>query len=120
MFNNFPNGADNCIFGDMIDSQNGFIYPTQEDINNYGFDSNNGPPLIKIYWKEGYIWCHKKSLKDTSISGEDLIQPYTSSNNFWTDDKKNLGFVGYDTFDFSITASAAKIEVQLNNNNPVL
>ena len=26
----------------------------------------------------------------------------------------------YDTFDFSITASAAKIEVQLNNNNPVV
>jgi len=35
-FNNFPNGAENCTFGDMIDSQYGFIYPTQEDINNWG------------------------------------------------------------------------------------
>jgi gliding motility-associated-like protein len=35
-FNNFPNGAENCTFGDMIDSHYGFIYPTQEDINNWG------------------------------------------------------------------------------------
>lgn len=35
-FNNFPDGVDDCTFSDMIDSQYGFIYPTQEDIINWG------------------------------------------------------------------------------------
>lgn len=93
---------------------------SEDDMNTYNFSSSNGPPLIKIYWKDGYIWCHKKSLVDESTSGEDLVQPYTSSNNFWTDDKDNLGFVGYEPFDFRITASATQIEVQLNQNTPVI
>ena len=93
---------------------------SEDDMNTYNFSSTNGPPLIKIYWKDGYIWCHKKSLVDESTSGEDLVQPYTSSNNFWTDDKDNLGFVGYEPFDFRITASATQIEVQLNQNTPVI
>ena len=93
---------------------------SEEDMNTHGFSSTNGPPLIKIYWKDGYIWSHKKSLVDTNTSGLDLIQPYNSSNNFWMDVKNNLGFVGYDPFDFRITASAAQIEVQLNDNAPVV
>jgi len=35
-FNNFPDGVDDCTFGDMIDPQYGFIYPTTEDIINWG------------------------------------------------------------------------------------
>lgn len=91
-----------------------------EDMDTHGFSSNNGPPLIKIYWKDGYIWCHKKSLVDESTSGDDLIRPYSSSNNFWTDDKDNLGYVGFEAFDFKIIASDARIEVQLNDNEPVV
>ena len=91
-----------------------------EDMEKHGFSSNNGPPLIKIYWKDGDIWCHKKSLVDENTSGDNLIQPYSSSNKFWTDDKDNLGFVGNEAFDFRITASEAKIEVQLNENEPVV
>jgi len=93
---------------------------SEEDMDTYGFSSNNGPPLIKIYWVDGYVWCHKKSLVNENTSGNDLIQPYSSSNNLWTDDKDNLGYVGYDSFNFRITASDAKIEVQLNNNTPVV
>lgn len=93
---------------------------SEEDMETYNFSSTNGPPLIKIYWKDGYIWSHKKVLVDDSTSGSDLIQPYTSSNNFWTDDKDNLGFVGYEPFDFRITASATQIEVQLNQEAPVI
>lgn len=92
---------------------------SEDDMETYGFSSTNGPPLIKIYWKDGYIWCHKKSLVDENTVGDDLIQPYTSSNNFWTDVKDNLGYVGYDSFDFRITASGTHIEVQLNNNPQV-
>ena len=45
-----------------------------EDMATHGFSSNNGPPLIKIYWKDGYVWCHKKSLKDESTNGDDLLE----------------------------------------------
>ena len=86
-----------------------------EDMATYGFSSNNGPPLIKIYWKDGYVWSHKKSLIDENTSGDDLLE---ASNNTWTDIKVNLGYVGFDAFDFRITASDAKIEVQLNNEAP--
>ena len=86
-----------------------------EDMNTHGFSSNNGPPLIKIYWKDGYVWSHKKSLKDESTSGDDLLE---TSSDTWTDIKENLGYVGFDAFDFKITASDASIEVQLNDEEP--
>ena len=85
---------------------------SEEDMESHGFSSNNGPPLIKIYWKDGFVWSHKKSLINESTDGDDLLE---TSNNTWTDIKVNLGYVGYDTFDFRITASYARIEVQLNN-----
>jgi len=85
---------------------------SQEDMDTHGFSSNNGPPLIKIYWKDGYVWSHKKSLIDESTDGDDLLE---TSNATWTDIKQNLGYVGFDAFDFRITATDARIEVQLNN-----
>lgn len=92
---------------------------SKEDVEKYKFSSNNGPPLIKIYWKDGYVWSHKKILADNSTTGDDLIQPYTSSNKFWTDKKNNLGYVGYNAFDISINANNERIEVKLNEENPV-
>ena len=86
-----------------------------EDMDTHGLSSNNGPPLIKIYWKDGYVWSHKKSLIDENTSGDDLLE---TSNNTWTDIKANLGYVGFDAFDFKITASDARIEIQLNDEEP--
>ena len=51
---------------------------SEEDMDLHGFSSNNGPPLIKIYWKDGYVWCHKKSLIDESTEGNALLE--TSNN----------------------------------------
>ena len=68
---------------------------SEEDMAIHGFSSNNGPPLIKIYWKDGYIWSHKKSLKDESTSGDDLLE---TSSDTWTDIKENLGYVGFEAF----------------------
>ncbi|WP_431159163.1 polysaccharide lyase family 7 protein [Winogradskyella poriferorum] len=90
---------------------------SEEDMATYGFDGNNGPPLIKIYWKDGFVWCHKKSLADESTTGFDLYGVYDGT---WTDIKVNLGYVGYDPFDFRITASDARIEVQLNDDQPYI
>lgn len=88
---------------------------SEEDMAIHGFSSNNGPPLIKIYWKDGYVWSHKKSLIDESTDGDDLLE---TSNNTWYDIKENLGYVGFEAFDFRITASDAKIVVQLNDESP--
>lgn len=88
---------------------------SQEVMDTHGFSSNNGPPLIKIYWKDGYVWSHKKSLIDESTEGDDLLE---TSSSTWTDIKINLGYVGFESFDFRITASDARIEVQLNNDDP--
>jgi len=90
---------------------------SEEDMDIHGFSSNNGPPLIKIYWKDGYVWSHKKSLVNESTSGDDLLD---TTSDTWTDIKKNLGYVGFESFEFRITASDAKIEVQLNNDNPYI
>lgn len=88
---------------------------SEEDMDIHGFSSNNGPPLIKIYWKDGYVWSHKKSLVDESTSGDNLLN---TSSNTWYDIKVNLGYVGFEAFDFKIEASDAKIIVTLNNESP--
>ena len=88
---------------------------SEEDMDLHGFSSNNGPPLIKIYWKDGYVWCHKKSLIDESTEGNALLE---TSNNTWTDIKVNLGYAGFEVFDFRITATDARIEVQFNQDTP--
>jgi len=90
---------------------------SEEDMQTHGFSSNNGPPLIKIYWKDGYIWSHKKSLVNEATNGDDLLD---TSSNTWYDIKENLGYVGFEAFNFKITASDARIEVQLNNNAPFI
>lgn len=103
-------------FHDVIVMQiHGII--SEEDMNAFNFSSNNGPPLLKIYWKDGYVWSYKKSLVDESTSGDDLL---TTSNTIWTDIKVNLGYVGYDAFDFEIIASDARLSVQLNNDQPYI
>ena len=88
-----------------------------EDMEEHGFSSNNGPPLIKIYWKDGFVWSHKKSLVDESTDGDDLLE---NSTDVWYDIKENLGYVGFDQFDFKIVATDARIEVQLNDDEPYI
>jgi len=90
---------------------------SEEDMAIHGFSSNNGPPLIKIYWKDGFIWSHKKSLVDESTSGDDLLD---TSSTVWSDIKNNMGYVGFEAFDFKITASDARLELQLNDDTPLI
>jgi len=86
-----------------------------EDMNTYGFSSNNGPPLLKMYWKEGYLWAYKKSLVNEDTTGAALLDV---SSNTWTDIKHNFGYVGFDAFNFKITATDGKLELQLNEDEP--
>jgi hypothetical protein len=91
----------------------GIISP--EDMAKHGFSSNNGPPLLKMYWLDGEIIGYKKSLKDENTNGDDLLE---TSSATWTDIKHNFGYVGYEAFDLKIVASNGKLEVQLNNDTP--
>ncbi len=104
----------NDMYHDVIVMQiHGII--SEEDMAIHGFSSNNGPPLLKIYWKDGFIWSHKKSLINENTSGDALLN---TSSSTWTDIKVNLGYVGHDAFDFKIEASDAKIIVTLNSESP--
>jgi hypothetical protein len=88
-----------------------------EDMETYGFSSNNGPPLIKMTWVDGYLWAYKKSLVNEDTSGDDLLDVTSTT---WSDIKNNLGYVGFEAFDLRITASEGKLEVQLNNDAPLI
>ena len=85
------------------------------DMARLNLTSNNAPPLIKMRWIDGDLWVYKKSLVNEATSGDDLFDVSTST---WVDEKHNMGTVGFDAFEFSITASAGKIELQLNNETP--
>ncbi len=85
------------------------------DMARLNLTSNNAPPLIKMRWIDGDLWVYKKSLVNEATSGDDLFDVSTST---WVDEKHNMGTVGFDAFEFSITASAGKIELQLNDETP--
>ena len=90
---------------------------SQEDVEANDFDSNNGPPLIKMYWEDGHIWAFKKSLVDESTSGDDLL---VVDNNTWYDEKIDMGFVGFEAFSLKIIASDARLEIILNDQEPLV
>lgn len=87
---------------------------SEEDMELHSFSSNNGPPLLKMTWIDGYIWAYKKSLNDESAEGDDLLDV---SSNTWSDIKHNMGYVGYDAFNLKIIATDGKLEIVLNEEN---
>ena len=106
-------GSSNTYHSTIMMQIHGII--SIEDMDTYGFSSNNGPPLLKMYWKEGYLWAYKKSLVNEDTTGAALLDV---SSNTWTDIKHNFGYVGFDTFNFKITATDGKLELQLNEDEP--
>lgn len=90
---------------------------SEEDMEAHNFSSNNGPPLIKIRWIDGFIYSYKKSLVDENTSGDDLLE---TSSATWVDASTNMGYVGFEEFNFKIKASTGKLELQLNDNDPLV
>lgn len=88
-----------------------------EDMETHGFTSNNGPPLIKMRWIDGYIYAYKKFLVDENTSGDDLLDVSSST---WVDISTNMGYVGFEEFEFRITASTGRLELQLNDEEPLV
>ena len=88
---------------------------SEGDMATHGFSSNNGPPLLKMTWIDGYLWAYKKSLVDESTEGDALLDV---SSKTWSDIKHNMGYVGYDAFNLKIVASEGKLEITLNDGAP--
>ncbi|WP_035759760.1 polysaccharide lyase family 7 protein [Flavobacterium tegetincola] len=86
----------------------------QSDMAIHNFSSNNGLPLLKMYWIDGHIVAYKKSLVNSNTEGDALL---TTSSSVWTDEKHDFGYVGYDPFTLKIIASTGKLEVILNETN---
>lgn len=89
---------------------------SQADMNTHGFLSNNGPPLLKIYWIDGHIKAYKKSLVNSNTAGDALLDVSSST---WTDISHDFGYIGYEPFDLKVIASTGKIEVTVNNSTKI-
>ena len=89
------------IHGRLTDAQRDLI----------GQKDNNAPPIMKIYWVDGYVRIKSKILKNP-----DAIVPEILHTSAWGDDD---GYtfpveVGYEPFTLEINASKGKMEVTLN------
>lgn len=88
----------------------GRLTNAQRDLINQG--DNNAPPIMKIYWTNGYVRLKSKVLKDPNATEPEIL--HTSA---WGDDD---GYtfpveVGYEPFTLEIIASQGKMEVVLND-----
>uniref|UniRef100_UPI00404AA84A polysaccharide lyase family 7 protein n=1 Tax=Flavobacterium sp. TaxID=239 RepID=UPI00404AA84A len=90
---------------------------SESDMAIHGFSSNNGPPLLKMYWIDGRIKAYKKSLVNENTEGDALLNV---SNTVWRDINRDLGYVGYEPFRLKIKATTGRLEVSLNNESPVV
>lgn len=92
------------IHGRLTDAQRDLI----------GQKDNNAPPIMKIYWVNGYVRLKSKVLKDPNANVPEILNA-----NAWGDDN---GYtfpveVGYEPFTLEINASNGRMEVVLNENH---
>jgi hypothetical protein len=87
---------------------------TNEQRDRIGEDDNNAPPMVKIYWQNGYVRVVTKALKDTAVNDFDIL--FTDA---WEDGESHIfpEKVDYEKFTLEIIASTGKIEVTLNEND---
>lgn len=89
------------IHGRLTDQQRDLI----------GQKDNNAPPIIKIYWVNGFVRLKSKILKNLNASSSEILH-----TDAWGDD---VGYtfpveVGYEPFTLEIIASDGQMEVVLN------
>ena len=87
---------------------------TNEQRDLIGEDDNNAPPVLKIYWENGYVRVKTKELKDLNATYEESL--HTSA---WTDDDGHTfpAYVGFDKFTLEVKASEGRMEVILNDSD---
>ena len=87
---------------------------SQADMATYGFSSNNGPPLLKMFWIDGKLKAYKKTLVNPNTTGAALLDVSSAT---WTDISYDFGYVGFDPFTVKIVASTGKLEIVVNGTN---
>lgn len=84
---------------------------TDEQRNLINQKDNNAPPIMKVYWTDGYVRLKSKVLKDPSVGYPDILH-----TDAWDNDSGHTfsEYVGYEPFTLEIKASQGKMEVTLN------
>lgn len=90
------------IHGRLTDAQKNLI----------GQGDNNAPPVLKIYWVNGYVLVKTKKLKDINDTYEELLH-----TDAWTDDagRTFTRKVGTEKFTLEVIASNGRLEVKLDD-----
>lgn len=82
-----------------------------------GEDDNNAPPVLKIYWNDGYVRVHTKYLKDLDATDTEALH-----TDAWGDltgvnfDEK----VDFDKFTLEVKVSDGKMEITLNDDQTMV
>lgn len=90
---------------------------TNEQRDMIGEDDNNAPPMLKIYWVDGYVRVKTKELKNVNASEIDILP--TSA---WTDDEGHTfdEYIGHDKFTLEVKVQEGRMEVIMNDNESVV
>lgn len=93
----------------------GRLTDEQRDLINE--DDNNAPPILKIYWVDGYVRIKTKIVKDLDSTYEELL-----STSAWGDDN---GYtipteVGNDKFSLEVIAKEGIMEIIFNDNDTIV
>lgn len=93
----------------MVMQIHGRLTNDQRDL--IGENDNNAPPMLKIYWQDGYIRAVTKALKDLDASDTEILHAdaWKDGESYTFSDKVDL-----EKFTIEIEASEGKMEVILN------
>lgn len=89
---------------------------TNEQRDLIGENDNNAPPMLKIYWVNGYVRVKTKVLKNLDADETEIL--YTSA---WGDDDGYTfsEYVGFDRFTLEVKVSEGRMEVLMNGKSIV-
>lgn len=82
-----------------------------------GAKDNNAPPILKIYWTNGFVRVKTKVLKNLDASYEELLQ-----TDAWGDDSGHTfsEAVGFGSFTLEVKVSEGRMEVILNEKESIV
>jgi len=85
---------------------------TDEQRDLIGEDDNNAPPMLKIYWRDGYVRVHTKVLNDLDATYEEMLETSAWGNATAVNFDE---YVGFEPFTLEVIASDGRMEITLND-----
>lgn len=107
--------ADGDYHRSIIMQIHGRLSNEQRDL--IGEDDNNAPPVLKIYWNDGYVRVHTKYLKDLDATDTEALH-----TDAWGD-LTGMNFdekVDFEKFTLEVKVSEGKMEITLNDNQTMV